>query len=96
MSHDDFCKCYYEEFESICKAWREMNEGQNREAWERARIIATIAIQPHIKKKITPKQLLPLPWDKKTPDHRSEAPKLTAEEQQRRFEEVAKRLNAAT
>lgn len=65
ISYDDFCKCTYEEFESICKAWHEMTEGQNRDAWERARIIATISIQPHIKKKLTPGQLMPLPWDKK-------------------------------
>ena len=92
MSHDDFCKCTFGEFESICKAWREMTEGQNRDAWERARTIAAIVIQPHVKKKITPKQLLPLPWDKKKINDQSEAPKLTAEEQQKRFEEVAHRL----
>lgn len=94
MSHDDFCKCYYEEFESICKAWREMTEGQNRDAWERARTVATIVIQPHLKKgsKITPQQLIPLPWDKKKRNIRSEAPELTAEEKRKRFEEVAHRL----
>ncbi len=69
-----------------------MTEGQNRDAWERARTIAAIVIQPHVKKKITPKQLLPLPWDKKKINDQSEAPKLTAEEQQKRFEEVAHRL----
>ena len=92
MSHDDFCKCTFGEFESICKTWREMAEGQNRDAWERARTVATIIIQPHVKKKITPTQLLPLPWDKKKQNHRSEAPQLTAEEKRKRFEEVAHRL----
>lgn len=91
MSHDDFCKCTFGEFESICKAWREMTEGQNRDAWERARTIAAIIIQPHVKKKITPKQLLPLPWDKKK-INQSETPKFTAEEKRKRFEEVAHRL----
>lgn len=93
MSHDDFCKCTFDEFESICKAWRDMNDRENREAWERARTIATILIQPHVKKgnKVTPQQLISLPWDKKT-NHRSEAPKLTAEEKRKRFEEIAHRL----
>lgn len=93
MSHDDFCKCTFGEFESICKAWREMTEGQNRDAWERARTVAAIVIQPHLKKgsKITAKQLLPLPWDKKQPP-RSEALQLTAEEKRKRFEELAHRL----
>lgn len=92
MSYDDFCKCTFEEFESICKAWREMTETQNRDAWERARTIAAIIIQPHLKKKITPRQLLPLPWDKKKSKPKKEAPKLTAEEQRKRFEDVANRL----
>ncbi len=93
MSHDDFCKCTFTEFESICKTWREMTEGQSRDAWERARTIAAIIIQPHLKKgtKITAKQLWQLPWDKK--QHRGEkVPKLTAEEKRKRFEEVAHRL----
>lgn len=69
-----------------------MTEGQNREAWERARTVAAIIIQPHVKKKITPKQLLPLPWDKKTKTDRGEASQLTAEEKKKRFEELAHRL----
>lgn len=93
MSHDDFCKCTFGEFESICKAWREMNENQYRDAWERARTVAAIVIQPHVKKKITPHQLLPLPWDKKKQPRRSETPELTAEEKRKRFEEVARRLD---
>lgn len=51
MLYDDFCKCTFGEFESICEAWREMTEGQNRDAWERARTIAAIIIQPHLKKR---------------------------------------------
>ena len=93
MSHDDFCKCTFGEFESICKAYREMNERENREAWERARTIATILIQPHVKKgnKVTPQQLISLPWDKKK--HRGgKTPELTAEEKRKRFEELAHRL----
>lgn len=92
LSHDDFCKCTFGEFESICSAWREMNEAQHRDSWERARTLAAICIQPHVKKKITPRQLLPLPWDKKRQPRRSEAPGLTDEEKRKRFEEVARRL----
>ena len=74
MSHDDFCKCTFEEFESICDAWHEMTEGQYRDSWERARIVAAICIQPHVKKRITPRQLLPLPWDNKKSEIRNNAP----------------------
>ncbi|WP_302612343.1 hypothetical protein [uncultured Muribaculum sp.] len=91
LSLDDFCKLGYGEFESICKAWREMREDECRDAWERARTVAAISIQPHIKKKITPVQLLPLPWDKKT-KIRSKAPRPTAEVRHKRFEEIVHRL----
>lgn len=88
MSYDDFCKCTFSEFESICRSWREMTEGQNRVAWERARTIATIVIQPHIKKRLTPKQLLPLPWDDKKSNQRNKEPELTGEEKLKRFEHL--------
>lgn len=71
-----------------------MTQGQTREAWERARTVAAIIIQPHVKKKLTPRQLLPLPWDKTMPKNkpRSKAPELTAAERRIRFEEIAHRL----
>lgn len=93
MSHDDFCKCTFGEFESICEAWREMRENNIREEWERSRTIAAILLQPHVKKgtKITPRRLISLPWDKQiTPPN--EVPELTAEEKRERYEEVARRL----
>lgn len=90
MSHDDFCKCTFGEFESICRAWREMNDSRTRDAWERARTIATICIQPHVKKRISPRQLIPLPWDSKKEILRSEAHELTAEEKRKRFEYVVR------
>lgn len=91
LTLDEFCKYDYDEFESICKAWQDMTDAQNRDAWERTRILAAISIQPHTKKKITPKQLIPLPWDKKK-ETRSDEPQLTPEEKRKRFEELAHRL----
>ena len=70
-----------------------MTESQYRDTWERARTVAAIIIQPHVKKKITPRQLLPLPWDKKLQNHpRNDAPELTAEQRRRRFEDLVHRL----
>lgn len=65
-----------------------MTEAQNRDAWERARTIAAIIIQPHVKKKLSPKQLLPMPWDKIKEKPRPEESQLTAEEKLKRFESV--------
>lgn len=70
-----------------------MTEAQNRDAWERARITAAIIIQPHVKKKLSPKQLLPMPWDKIKEKPRHEEPQLTAEEKRKRFESAVKRLS---
>ena len=93
MSHDDFCKSTYGEFESITRAWREMIENRSRESWEQTRTMAAISIQPHIKKRITPRQLLPMPWD----NLKSSVPKhdravLTAEERVARFNALSERL----
>lgn len=52
------------ECEAVCAAYNETEETNRRDAWERMRLLACISIQPHVKKKLSPKGLLPLPWDK--------------------------------
>ena len=69
-----------------------MTEGQNHEAWERARTIAAIIIQPHVKKRITPKQLLPLPWDKKHKPLINKNKKINVDDAQKRFEKRVNRI----
>lgn len=91
MSYGDFCNCTFGEFESILEAWREMTEGCSRDSWERTRTLAAICIQPHTRKKLTPRQLLPFPWDMKHMP-KKEAPRLSAEEQRMRFERLVRRL----
>ena len=56
------------------------------------RLLATIVIQPHVKKKLTPEKLLPLPWDRKKKRAAADAPKLTKEQQHQRFKELLHRL----
>ena len=51
----------------MCASWGRHNEGLEQGSWERMRLLATITIQPHVKKRLTPGQLLPLPWDRKRP-----------------------------
>lgn len=93
MSFDDFCKCTLDELGDICNAWNEMQENRHRDAWERARTVAAIVIQPHVKKRMIPQQLMPLPWDKKkSTAPQGNAPRLTADQQRRRLEELARRL----
>lgn len=90
MSLDEFCGYYFDEFEAICKAWAEREENLRRDRWERTRMLASITIQPHITKRITPHQLMPLPWDKE--EERHDAPKISAEEQKKRFEKLVHQL----
>lgn len=92
MSYDDFCLCTFDEFEAICEAWRGMAEGRNRAAWERTRISAAISIQPHVRKRITARQLLPLPWDNQRRHNAPDAPELTPDERRQRFEDAMHRL----
>ncbi len=94
LSYDDFCNLYTQEFAAINKAWYQQQEALQQGEWERTRILAAIAIQPHVKKTLTPEKLLPLPWDRKrkratsTPD----APELTKEQKHERFKELLHRL----
>lgn len=92
MSVDDFCKCDFDEFEAICRAWQEISDARCRDLWERMRTLASITIQPHIRKKITPKQLFPLPWDNKYVYAMKTEPELTPEEKLRRFKYLSEQL----
>lgn len=95
MSFEEFCACDFDEFEHITRAWHSMIDEQNRDDWERMRILATICIQPHTKKKLTPKQLIPLPWDRCRNRRNNNAPQLTKEQRRKRVEELMQRMNAA-
>ncbi len=54
------------EFETTAKTFEQRREDANHTAWEQMRLQSLITIQPHIKDKISPTQLLPFPWDKET------------------------------
>lgn len=65
MRYDDFERLTPAEFTACCSAWNDIREADERAKWERARTLATITIQPHIKGKMSATNLLPFPWDKK-------------------------------
>lgn len=64
MSLGDFRLLTPGEFGSVGKAWGERRETSERGRWERMRLLASISIQPHVRRRLTPERLLPLPWDK--------------------------------
>lgn len=88
---DDFCSCEHDEFESIVQAWSHGREDAERDAWERMRLQAAITIQPHLKKKITPKQLITLPWDTEKP--KRPASDISPEQKRKRFETLKERFS---
>jgi len=80
-----------EEFENCYKQWRDLQDSYQQAEWERMRLQASIVIQPHLKRKLTAKQLLPLPWDKERA-HQKDTPKLTAKERRKRMDALREKL----
>lgn len=78
-----------DEWQAVCRAWADHAEALQHDKWERMRLLATISVQPHVKGRITPATLLPLPWDGKArAQDKSEtapAPQPTKEEARARF-----------
>ena len=91
MSFEDFCAMDPDEFSSVHAAWTEGVEASERSEWERMRTLAAICIQPHVRKRVTPRQLVPLPWDEKRQSKKKTAA-VSPEEQRRRFEQLTKKL----
>jgi hypothetical protein len=95
LTFDDFCNSTFEEFEAISKAWSDMREATEKGDWERMRLLAAICIQPHVKKKITPQALVPLPWDNgKRKQKAAGKAQPTAAECKQRFEKLVHRTDA--
>tara|TARA_R100001594_G_scaffold27813_1_gene52791 strand:- start:7495 stop:7773 length:279 start_codon:yes stop_codon:yes gene_type:complete len=46
--------------------YRKMNEYKQQGEWERARWMACVIINPHLKRSINPKKLTTFPWERKS------------------------------
>ena len=79
----------FAEFAAACKAYAEEREQGERRSWERMRLLAAVCIQPHVRKRISPQQLIPLPWDKPARKEKTEIP--SAEQALRRLKEITKK-----
>lgn len=86
MSLDDWCGLSPDEFGAVCKAYNDKEEARLHDEWERMRLLATITIQPHVKNRLQPNKLLPLPWDGKP--KKNEAPTVSKEEAKARLEQL--------
>lgn len=90
LSHADFCRMTLEQFEAVSKAWIERTDAEHRDLWERTRTLATAMLQPYAKKRLRPKDVLRLPWDKET-EKEVKVERLTQEERKRRAEEALRK-----
>ena len=94
MSRKDFCACTPHEFEEAARSFRQWHEAQRHDDWERMRLLACITVQPHVKGRVTPQGLMPLPWDDAGRQKKAADPTMSKEEQRKRFEQLAKRSHA--
>lgn len=71
LSLTDFCCLTIDEWNEVHKSWLDRENQFQKAEWERLRTLATITIQPHCRKKVNAKQLLPFPWDNEKPKKES-------------------------
>lgn len=89
LSFEDFGLLTPSEFQAIAAARHRYDDDREREAWERARIVGVMSVDP--------KRVLPLPWDQRQearPEPTEQRP-ATKEEAQRAFEALMKRRREA-
>ena len=92
LSFADFCMLTPREFEAVCDAVNEHDDGEQRAAWERARIIGALSVSPWSKGNVELRKVLPLPWDSKPSVPAPAAHKIASkEEEERAFERLMKR-----
>lgn len=70
-------------------SWRERQESFSRDAWERARWLGTVSVQPHVRRSLSPRDLLKLPWDEPP---MCDVPRLSREEGERRMRSALERM----
>lgn len=92
MRLDDFMRLTPNEADAVCHSYNEAEEQRDRGAWERMRMLAAITIQPHVKKRISPKNLIQFPWEniRKTDVERPQEPPISKEEAKARFLKIVK------
>lgn len=63
MSAAEFYRLTPDEFAAIYECWAQTRDSEARRSWEQTRLLATCALQPYSKRRLSPADVLPLPWD---------------------------------
>lgn len=94
MSYDDFSRCTLIQLRAAVKAHREYSESVRRDAWERTRWEAMVTVQPHVKRRLSLRDL-PLPWDDERRGEAAERPAMSADERRAAAAAAIRRARAA-
>ncbi len=92
MSLDDFDRLTPAEFEAIFRRWASGQERADRAGWEQTRAQVLAALAPYTDRRLTPHDVLPLPWDG---ENRERAEHSESSENSESPAELAERYRAA-
>ena len=96
LRYDDFCRLTLEEFSHIYEQYNEREEMEERSAWERMRMLATICVQPYSKKRLKANELMRFPWDEEQNGSPTRPPQregvVSKEEALKRFEKLVRKI----
>ena len=88
---DDFRTMTRDEFDAVWLAFNKEKEYEIHDGWERTRMHASICIQPHVRKKVQPKDLMKFPWDEKK--KKQDKPIPSRAEAMKQYNDLMERLN---
>lgn len=92
VPYDDFCGLTPDEFSHIYQAYGDERNREYKDNWERVRALASIFAQPYATKQLTPRKLMPFPWDDEKPEPQKETPAMSKEEALKKFESMLDRM----
>ena len=89
MGLADFLALSPEEWREVCRCWHDSRDALLRSDWERTRWHAAATVQPHVRGRVSPRRLLPLPWDPAAPQ---DGARMGREERERRMAAALERM----
>lgn len=85
MGLQDFAELTVSELRAVWRAWASARRDLERRAWERMRLSVCLTLQPFVSGRLTPHELLPLPWEEQPDAEPDRASAQTRREQRERF-----------
>ena len=64
MGYADFCRLTPAQFAEAWQAHARRAEELEQSEWARTRWLATLLLQPHVRKRLSPRDVLVFPWER--------------------------------